>query len=327
MIYGFVISILILILLTAAWITTHAFSQITQKKVKSYEQIFENMERTGVYSRSKFEALMKREVQVTSQDGLMLSGYVLENDPDAKRWMIIVHGYTDSLHVSAQFASMFEQQGFNVLLVDQRRHGKSEGEFTTYGYQEKYDIDTWVQWLVDHHGEDTIIGLHGQSLGGGTVLEYLSIAKKNVKFIIADCPYSDLTELIRYQLNVLNHLPSFPFLRLIDDRLARKAGFRLHQVSPISTVEQSSLPVLFIHGTKDRYVPTYMSEAMYTAKPEPKQLLLIEGAVHANAYSVDPQRYTKVVKQFIHDALVVPPETRASEDYSTGLSGITPDPL
>ncbi|GIP23652.1 alpha/beta hydrolase [Paenibacillus sp. J22TS3] len=314
MVYTILIIVLLIILLAVSGITRFGFRQITQMKLQTSDGLFGFMEQMGVYSREKFHALVKREARVTSRDGLLLHGYVLEPHPDSKRWMIIVHGYTASLEVAAQFIGMFEDKGFNILLIDQRRHGRSEGSYTTYGYQEKYDIETWVKWVTDHYGEDITIGLHGQSLGGGTVLEYLSIAHPNVKFVIADCPYSDLTELIRHQMTVLNKVPAFPFMPLIDQQLERKAGFRLAQVSPIKAVRSSSLPVLFIHGSEDTYVPTHMSEDMYAVKPGPKDLLIVRGAVHANAYGVDPKGYTEKVQHFIDEVLRAAP---APEAYPT----------
>lgn len=303
MVYTILIIVLLLILLAVSGVTHFGFRQITQMRLQTSEGLFNFMEETGVFTREKFEALVKREVSVTSRDGLLLNGHVLESHPDSKRWAIIVHGYTAALEVSAQFAGMFEDRNFNILLVDQRRHGRSQGSYTTYGYQEKYDVEVWVKWVLDHYGEDAVIGLHGQSLGGGTVLEYLSIAHPSVKFVVADCPYSDLTELIRYQMTVLNKMPAFPFMSLIDNQLERKAGFRLNQVSPIRAVRESLLPVLFIHGSADTYVPTRMSKDMYEAKSGMKELLIVEGAVHANAYGVDPAGYTRKVHSFIDEAL------------------------
>lgn len=298
-----ILVVLLVVLVFVSGLPRFAVRQITQMRLQPEESIYEYLERTGVYTREQFEQLPKRPVQVMSRDGLKLGGFVLELFPESHRWIIIVHGYTVSLHASTQYIDMFQKAGFNILLVDQRRHGGSEGSYTTYGYQEKYDVQTWVHWILENYGEGSVIGLHGQSLGGGTVLEYLSIAHPNVKFVIADCPYSDLTELMRHQISKLNKLPAKPLLPLVNKLLQRKAGFRLDQVSPMKAVENSTLPVLFIHGTEDNYVPTYMSREMYRHKPEPKELLLVEGAVHANAYGINPKRYAEEVQSFIEKAL------------------------
>lgn len=325
MMFSILIILLLVLLLAVGGATTFAFRQITQMKLQTADAIFNYLEKTGVFSREKFDNLQKREVSVTSKDGLKLSGFVLEPFPGVNKWVIIVHGYTVSLHVSGQYIGMFEKEGFNMLLVDQRRHGNSQGRYTTYGYMEKFDVEAWVDWILKNYGEDAVIGLHGQSLGGGTVLEYLRIADPHVKFVVADCPYSDLSKLMYHQVRVLNRIPSFPLLRLVNRRMQRVAGFRMEQVSPLEAVEHSTMPVLFIHGTEDNYVPTYMSTELYERKPEPKRLLLVEGAVHANAYGVNPARYEAEVHALIEDALgrdleetgVHPlPEQSSSETYA-----------
>lgn len=325
MMFSIFIILLLVLLLAISGLTTFAFRQITQMKHQAVDTIFDYLEKTGVFSREKFNNLQKRDVSVTSKDGLKLSGFVLEPYPGVNKWAIIVHGYTVSSHVSGQYIGMFEREGFNMLLVDQRRHGNSQGLYTTYGYMEKYDVETWVNWILEQYGEDAVIGLHGQSLGGGTVLEYLRIADPHVKFVVADCPYSDLAKLMHHQVRVLNKIPSFPLLRLVNRRMQRVAGFRMEQVSPLEAVEHSSMPVLFVHGTEDNYVPTYMSKELYERKPEPKRLLLVEGAVHANAYGTDPVRYEAEVHALIEHALhqhldetgihPVPPQA-SSETYA-----------
>lgn len=303
MLYGIILIVILLIILGLSAFTQNVFYKITGAKVQSSDAMLDSMERTGTFSRVRFDELDKEKVHITSFDGLALHGYVIEAFKDSPRWIIIMHGYTANLHISAQYIDLFQKERFNILMVDQRRHGESEGEFSTYGFKEKYDAKAWVDLLTQRYGEEIIIGLHGQSLGGGTVLEYLSIAQPNVKFVIADCPYSDLTQLIHYQITVLNKAPAFPLMSLVNRLLARKAGFRLEQVSPIKAVESSLLPVMFIHGTEDTYVPTEMSKDMYKVKQGAKKLLLVSQAVHANAYSVDPENYSKETIQFIRDVL------------------------
>lgn len=304
MVYVIIIVVVLLIIgITLLALTQKIFNKVTRMKVKSSDAILQSLEQAGTFTKQRFQALSKQKVHITSCDGLQLHGYVIKAVNDSKRWIIIIHGYTANLHLSTQYIDLFQQEGFNILLVDQRRHGESEGEFSTYGYKEKYDVDSWVTMLTTQYGKDIIVGLHGQSLGGGTVLEYLSIAQPNVKFVIADCPYSDLTELIRYQIKVLNKAPLFPLINLVNWRLKYQAGFSLEQVSPVKAVKNSLLPVMFIHGTMDTYVPTQMSVDMYNVKQGAKKLLLIPKAIHANAFSVDSELYTHETLKFIRASL------------------------
>lgn len=291
---------IIVFLLLSAWLIPHyAVHYMTRSKCYTYERCLEMLEQQHVFTREQFEACGKEDIYIRGHDAIKLHGCYIEKYPHSQRVAIIVHGYTGALPWSAQFMDMFTAQRFNILLIDQRRHGRSEGKYTTFGYKEKYDVQMWVDWIITRKGNNCIIGLHGQSLGGGTALEYAAIHRPQVKFIVADCPYSDLTQLIHYQVAKLNHMPAWPIMVLIDRLLQRKAGFRMKQVSPIRIMRTCSLPVLFIHGKEDRFVPTWMSEQLHEAKRNNSSLILIEGAGHGTSYHVDKIRYTQSVASFI----------------------------
>lgn len=295
--------ILLSFILLVEGILALAFKHMMRMKLRSEDALFSLLEKAGVYDRSTYNKLLKEEVWINSQEGLKLHGVIIKPHPSSKRWMIIVHGYTASHSISTQYITMFSELGFNLLLVDQRRHGKSEGMYTTFGYKEKHDVASWVEFIKKKAGPECIIGLHGQSLGGGTVLEYLTMANPSVKFVIADCPYSDLTELIKYQIKRVK-LQVIPlFYTLIHRRVMKKAGFRLEEVSPLRAVEESELPVMFIHGAEDRFVPTYMSEDLFEHKIGFKRLLLVQNAVHANAYMANPSLYRTEVVRFIKEVM------------------------
>ncbi|MCJ8011773.1 alpha/beta hydrolase [Paenibacillus sp. KQZ6P-2] len=291
--------------LAIAGITQYAFVQMTQMKVLNHQQIFDELERAGARLREYYEPLPKEEVQIYSHDGLRLNGVVVKAAQESAQWVILVHGYTTSLPASIPFMEIFLEEGFNVLLIDQRRHGKSEGKYTTYGFLEKHDIATWIRYITSTYGENCTIGLHGVSFGGGTILEYLSLPDPAVAFVIADCPYSDLTRLMHHQMQRLNRIPAALFLPLVNAKLRRKAGFAMEQVSPLRTVAESSIPVMFIHGTKDHYIPPEMSEDLFAAKSGLKRLLLIEGATHGFAIEGNPELYKRSVKEFVREALSI----------------------
>jgi fermentation-respiration switch protein FrsA (DUF1100 family) len=300
MIYALIV--LLIVLAVVYSVTIHAFNKMTLDKRMTLEEGFNYLQKKGLYSREEFEELPREEIEIKSKDGLKLKGVFIENFKDNKKVMIIVHGYT-VVHVYAlQFVNMFLKEGFNVLLIDQRSHGKSEGKYATYGYHEKYDLDLWVSWVRQRIGKDAVIGLHGQSMGGGTVLEYAGI-NKYVRFIIADCPYSDMRKLMKHQFNKLNHIPMIPFIYLVNMRLKRLAKFSIKDVSPINAIKDKEIPIFFIHGSEDDYVPTHMSKDMYKVKKGYKKLLIVEGAVHANAYSTDKELYEREVHNFLEDVL------------------------
>lgn len=297
--------------------------RMTLMRRATYKTCFDLMEQFQVFSKKEYDELDKEEIHISSYDHLQLYGTYIERYPRSNRIAILIHGYTAASPWSSQFASMFMKQGFNILLIDQRSHGQSQGKYTTFGYKEKYDIQAWVDWIVSRKGEDCIIALHGQSLGGGTVLEYAAIHRPQVRFIVADCPYSDLTELIRYQVSKLNFLPPWPFMSLINRRLQRKADFRMEDVSPITIMKSCKLPVLFVHGGADRFVPTRMSIDMFEIKPEPKELLIIDKATHGVAHCHDRQRYEETLCAF-SELVLGPPspmDLMTAEDLNENING------
>jgi uncharacterized protein len=299
--------IIVLVMIMIAFIIINsasiiAFKYITFDKRRSLEECFSIVEKDGIYSKRRFDELNKEEVEVESRDGLILRGLFFERFKDSKKVIIIVHGYNLAFPKSLCFIDMFFKENFNVLLIDQRGHGRSEGLYATYGYHEKFDLDCWVNWVRTRIGENAVIGLHGQSMGGATALEYASI-NKYVKFIIADCPYSDTWELMKHQFRKLNHIPVFPFAFAAAHRIKKKTGFTFKDVSPIRSIRDNDIPVMFVHGAEDNFVPTYMSEQMFNVKQGYKKLLIVNGAEHANAYSVDRELYEREVSSFLEEIL------------------------
>lgn len=276
------------------------FSQVVTRKVCNQEELYENQIMRGLFDKEEYEKLPKEEAEIVSKDGIRLRGIYIQGDKSLHRTMIFVHGITAGIPCSIKYIHMFTKRGWNVLMYDQRRHGSSEGKYSTYGYYEKEDLDLWVQWVVKRNGENSILGLHGESMGAATVLQYIPI-NKFVSFVIADCSYSNLNELLRYRMKEDYHLPSFPLVNLTSLRAMRKAGFSFRDISPIDAVKNSSLPVLFIHGSADSFVPCYMSKDMHNVKKDSKRLYIAEGAEHACSFEVDRERYEKEVMDFIDE--------------------------
>ncbi|MBN3522545.1 alpha/beta hydrolase [Paenibacillus apiarius] len=291
--------VIVLLLMGIAVISRYAFRQVTLWERSSLDSAFAAVEGFGLLTRAEFESMKKEDVSIMSKDGHRLRGYYIERYPDGNKVIILVHGYTANHIIAAQFISLFADEGFNVLLIDQRGHGRSEGSYASYGFHERGDLDAWVEFARQRAGTDAFIGLHGQSMGGGTVLMYAGI-NQHVKFIIADCPYSDMEALMKYQLKQLNRVPLFPFMRLLDRSLKKKVKFSMRQVKPIDEVKDKEIPLLLIHGDKDTFVPTQMSIDIHNRKRKGiSELLIIDGAIHANAYPTDKERYRDKVHQFL----------------------------
>lgn len=286
------------IVLTAA---AFYFSNVALKpKTRDYNETYNIEIDKGKIVKEKFEALPKDEVFIKSPYGYAIHGFYFPNGT-SKKTVIFAHGITYSLFGSVKYMDMFLKRGFNVLIYDHRFHGRSGGNYTTFGYYEKYDLKACTDWVLARTGENSIVGLHGESMGAATVLQNLKIDDR-IAFCIADCPYSSLLGILKYRLSMDYHLPSFPILNLSSLLSKLRFGIFFSEISPIRDIKAVKTPIFFIHGEKDTYIPNSMSIDMYNSKHGKKKLYIAPKADHAQAYWENKEEYDRLVGDFLKDA-------------------------
>lgn len=248
-----------------------------------------------------YQDIPVEEVIIKSEDGLNLKGYYHNVYPESNKVIIINHGYTANHYVTYQYTDVFFEEGYNVLLVDMRSHGESEGDIASYAYNESKDMGLWVNWVKNKVGDDAYVGLHGQSMGAATVLLYAGQNPEEVKFVIEDCGFTTAREAIKFQFEQVK-IPFWPLYDLVRGRINRTYDFDLDDISPSDAIVNSDIPTLFIHGTEDNIVPTWMTEEMYNKKKGPKDMLyLVEGAGHMESYSKDKEKYKGKIREFLEN--------------------------
>lgn len=291
---------LVLVVIGFYFVRNYAFKNIILGKRKSKEDAFNILTKRNVYDIKEYDNLNFEDLYIKSLDGYKLKGYFLNNFENSKKLIIIVHGYTANHFIGLQFMDMFLKEKFNVLLIDTRSHGESEGKNVTYGLREREDLHLWVNFMKKKLGNNLTIGLHGESMGAATVLMYGG-KYDDVDFIIEDCGYSNGKELLRYQFKKTAKFPLYPLYFLVNNLIKRKCNFSMNDVSPIDDIKNKEIPTLFIHGTGDKLIPYTMSEEMFNCKIGNKnKLFLVENAAHVEAYAKDKEGYEKVVREFIN---------------------------
>ncbi len=242
-----------------------------------------------------------QDVCIKSDDGLMLHGvYVPAENP--KGTILLAHGYRSNKLVDFGLVfDFYHDKGMNILVVDQRAHGKSEGKYITFGVKESRDMKSWIHFHNANFGMFPII-LSGLSMGASTML-YLADENlpENVKGIIADCGFTSPKEIIAAVYRRVIHLPAAPSLWAADLFARIFAGFSLWEKDTAKTLKNSKLPVLMVHGTDDAFVPCDMTRRGYAACTGKKKLLLVEGADHGVSFLVDRSRYTQMVTDFLRE--------------------------
>ena len=238
-----------------------------------------------------------KELSIISFDNLTLYGYLLRGNP--KEVVICVHGYKSSMQEDfCDKIQMYIKRGSTVLLLNDRAHGKSEGEYLGFSEHDKRDVARWVQ-LINNMYDDPKIYLHGVSMGGATVIHCADMKLKNVCGIIDDCGFDSIVSISKYLIKDIYHLPYFPFGDLAWFWSVIITGISFNTSLGEDCVRNTDIPILFIHGKEDHFVPCYMSEKMYEACASPKELHLIEDCGHAAAYMVATEEYTAAVNRLL----------------------------
>lgn len=239
------------------------------------------------------------EVTVTAFDGLRLIAHWIPQ-AEAKRIVVAVHGWRTSWHRDFGMVSDFlRESGSSVLYVEQRGQGSSDGEEMSFGGAERFDCLTWANWVHDHVSDTLPIYLYGISMGASSVMMASSLAlPENVKGIIADCGFTSPDEIWEYVAKEKLHVLYRPRKVIARRMFERRNPANRYDASAEEALASSKVPVLFIHGTADRFVPVEMTYRNYLACTAPKRLLIVPGASHAKSYFTDPQSYEKAMVDF-----------------------------
>mgnify|MGYP000805368900 FL=1 len=164
---------------------------------------------------------------------------------------------------------------------------------------DRLDLRNWVKYTVNRFGSNIKIFLHGISMGGATVLMASSIMPKNVRGIIADCGFTSVDEIFEYVLKRDYHLPRFPIIYLTNIMSKIRAGYGYKDVNTAAEIAKSDIPVLFIHGENDEFVPLWMTMKNYSYCKAYKELYIVKDSEHAESHYIDKKAYESRMLAFV----------------------------
>ncbi|MEG2109003.1 MAG: alpha/beta hydrolase [Clostridium sp.] len=293
---------LIIIIAAVIFVIEYTFKNSIMSERKSEEKAIEVLKNRKLYDddlKKVLDTSNYEEIDCISKDGLKLKGYYYEKYKRGDKGVILVHGYTANHIIQSPFIQLFLDEGFNVLLIDMRSHGNSEGKYATYGRHEKEDLHIWYKILKDRLKENAFIGLHGQSMGAATSLMYGGY-QNNLDFIVSDCGYSNGKDILKYQIQEKAKAPFKPIFYLLNKKVERVCKFNFNEISPIEDIKNLDIPILFIHGTADITVPCRMSEEMFLNRGKDfDRFLKVSGAGHMVCYAMDKENYKNVLHEFL----------------------------
>lgn len=247
-----------------------------------------------------FETVDKEEVYVNSFDNLKLKGHLIECE-NSKKVVIFFHGFKSSYKTDLTNAGSYIKKGYSVLTVEQRAHGGSEGRFITFGVLERYDVVSWINYVISRYGNDVEIVLMGVSMGASTIMMASELnLPNNVKAILCDCGYTSPKQEISYYINHYYHLPAFPLVNILDLFCRIFAKFSLNGANCYESLKKSNIPTFIIHGDGDDFVPYSCSIKNYSGcNMEIKEFVTIKCDVHAVSYLEDMQTYQNKLDEFL----------------------------
>ncbi len=243
------------------------------------------------------------QMKMTSRDGLELSGYFLPAKNSTNKLVILTHGYLGNAKQMGLFGMFYyEDLGFNIFMPDARGHGKSGGEYYGFGWPDRLDLIDWTKVMVEKLEPDSEIVYHGLSMGAATVLMASGEEElpSQVEAIVADSPYESVYQLFAYQMTRMFHLPPFPLLDSTSLLTKMRAGYLFREASALKAVKKTKVPILYIHGKADTFVPVKMAMDLYGSTASSSELFLVDKANHGEAYALQQKPYELKVQQFLN---------------------------
>lgn len=276
---------------------------------KSQEKIYQklmmptSLEDFTNYTKSnliKLKGVKHEEKEIISDDGLKLKGYFWRAEKPSDITILCVHGYkSNGIGDFAGMLQVIREKGYNFMTINHRAHGKSEGDYIGFGVLDYHDTKKWIDVINSLVPNGEII-IYGVSMGAATTMHLSSLElPKNVVCAITDCGFTSVWDEFGYQIKHLMKLPQRPFVNLVESWCISKAKYDFRTETPLKSVKNAKIPILFIHGKEDVFVPSYMAKECYDACASEKDILIVEGAGHAQSHMKAPELYEKTFFDFI----------------------------
>ena len=241
---------------------------------------------------------------IVNERGHRLTAYHVKPKKESKVYVFCCHGYRyEGKSEWCWYVKHYvEELGYNMFFVDHQCAGESEGEYIGFSSFESVDAMKWLGYMIETFGEDMDIILHGMSMGSTTVMLMTGNENlpENVRFTIADCGFTSALDEFKYKLKCWG-APEEPIVSIVCAMNKHRAGYDFQtDTNALEAVSRAKIPMLFVHGGDDKFVPTYMVHELFDACAAPyKDKFIVEGAGHADSYYLDKEGYEKKIDEFI----------------------------
>ena len=234
-------------------------------------------------------------VEITASDGVILRAWFIRPAYANGSAVILLHGVSDN-RLGVYGYGWIVKNHYSVLLPDARAHGLSDGELATYGLKESDDIHEWVTWLKESGHAQCVFGL-GESMGAAQLLESLS---KEPRFcaVVAESPFASFREVAYARFGQPFHTGPWlgrtffrPTVEIAFLYVRLRYGLDMEAASPEQAVVATTVPVLLIHGLRDRNIPPYHSDRIQARSGSKIGLWNPREAGHTGAHQAQAQEF------------------------------------
>ena len=239
------------------------------------------------------------EVEIKN-DGLRLVGEYF--DFGYKKCVIILQGRTESLWYSYYYAKPYPDLGYNILVIDSRAHGLSEGKYNTAGLKEYKDVLKWTEYIKEKFKIEKFL-IHGICIGSATGLYAVTSKKLDCyEGIITDGMYTTFYESFKTHMVDLKK-PVHPVVDLIMVIMILRCKVNMKRRGPIRSVADLNIPILFLYSKEDKFSLPAKSQILYDKTPEPKRIVWFDKGAHSHIRINNVEKYDEEIKKFIEDYL------------------------
>ncbi len=288
---------------------------VAEGSLKLWHRPLRHREEAAAIVRQQYQADLQ-DVSIQAADGVKLRAWYVHPNQFNGSAVILLHGITDNREGVAGYGRLFLDHGYAVLLPDARGHGESGGELATYGLKESDDIHRWVEWLYAHElsSSQCVYGF-GESYGAALILQSLKLERRYCAMAV-ESPFSTARRMSYERVSGPLHLrPWFgrtvglPMIASAVLYARMRYGIDLLQPSPLDVLQHSAVPVLLIHGERDRSISPRHSIILAQAAADHTQLWLVPRAGHTMAWSAAHQEFeARVLGWFsAHGRAMLPP--------------------
>jgi len=230
---------------------------------------------------------------------LNISGLLIRSSNPNAPTVIALHGKGSNRIGVLRFGYLFYKLGFNVLIYDQRHHGRSEGTYTTYGYYESHDVKAAIHFLESKNINTEQLGIIGESFGAATSIMAAARIDK-IDFVVADSSYTDMPNAVKDNAWRMNYVPHYPIPQLGFGLAALIADFNPWEVSPISDVKTLNKPLLIIHCDLDEWAyPKYAYQLYEAGNKNLTEFKMYKNCEHVAAFDDYTEDYESLVFGFL----------------------------